>query len=460
MYAIVDIETTGGHASANGITEIAILVHDGEKVTERFETLIDPGMDIPVYIRALTGITNEMVSTAPSFDAVAAAIYELLHDKIFVAHNVNFDYSFLKFHLNKAGYQLNTRKLCTVRLGRKIIPGLPSYSLGKLCKHLNIVNLNPHRAGGDADATAIFFTMLVSHDQDGHIRQALNPRSHEQSLPPHLSRESIDNLPARPGVYYFHDQKAKVLYVGKAKNLKKRVSSHFSNNNPGRKKQEFLRHIHSITYRECGTELIAFILEAIEIKRLWPPYNWSQKRFEQAYGLYAFEDQRGYLRLAVDKFRKSSSALHTFNSIADGYSLLRRLSSEFNLCPKLCFIQRNNDLCAGIGEQSCRGACRGEEMAEAYNQRVYEALNRLKDTLPTFAIVDEGRSENEQSCILIEKGRFYGLGYIEAEQTADDLDSLKNYLQVYPGNDYIRNMIQFHAHRYPHKKRTFSDRVF
>src|SRR5882672_2110806 len=132
MYAIVDIETTGGYAAANGITEISIHLFDGEKVTTKFETLINPGQPIPNYISAMTGITDKMVAAAPSFEEVAGKIHEILQDKIFIAHNVNFDYSFVKGHLKESGYELNSKKLCTVRLSRKIFPGLPSYSLGKL----------------------------------------------------------------------------------------------------------------------------------------------------------------------------------------------------------------------------------------------------------------------------------------------------------------------------------------
>ena len=154
MYAIVDIETTGGHASANGITEIAICIHNGKKVIERYSTLVNPKREIPMYISALTGITNDMVQHAPPFEDVAHDVFHLLNNKIFVAHNVNFDHSFVRHHLLAAGYELHCNKLCTVRLRRKILPGLPSYSLGKLCRHLGIENGNRHRAAGDAEATS------------------------------------------------------------------------------------------------------------------------------------------------------------------------------------------------------------------------------------------------------------------------------------------------------------------
>src|SRR6185503_11584799 len=248
MYAIVDIETTGGHASANGITEIAICIHNGKKVVERYSTLVNPGRDIPIYISALTGITNDMVQKAPPFEDVAHDVYHLLNNNIFVAHNVIFDFSFVRHHLAAAGYELRCNKLCTVRLGRKIMPGLPSYSLGKLCRHLNINNESRHRAAGDAEATAQLFSLLLQKDTSEHIKSALKQNSKEQVLPANLPKKDVDALPQCPGVYYFRDQKGKVIYVGKAKNLKKRVCSHFTGNNPGPQRQEFLRNIHNITF--------------------------------------------------------------------------------------------------------------------------------------------------------------------------------------------------------------------
>lgn len=454
MYAIVDIETTGGHASANGITEIAICIHNGKKVIERYSTLVNPRREIPIYISALTGITNEMVQNAPPFDDVAHDIYHLLNNKIFVAHNVNFDYSFVRYHLALAGYELQCNKLCTVRLGRKIMPGLPSYSLGKLCRHLGIENESRHRAAGDAEATSILFSMLLEKDKNNHIPLALKQTSKEQVLPANLPKQDVDALPQLPGVYYFHDQKGKVIYVGKAKNLKKRVCSHFTGNNPGPQRQEFLRNIYNITFQTCGTELVAFVLEAVEIKRLWPKYNRSLKRFEHAYSLYAFEDQRGYLRLAVDKHRKMTGAIYSCNTLFEGRSILLKLIDTFGLCPKLCFIQSNTADCTGINSGSC--ACEGRESVGDYNQRVNLAIDELNKALPTFAIRDAGRNDEEHSCLLIEKGKFYGMGYISHYFNADSLDQLKNYLTPYPGNDYIRNMVDNYAVKFPDRKMVFA----
>ncbi len=459
MYAIVDIETTGGHASANGITEIAILIHNGKEVTEQFRTLINPGIPIPIYIQSLTGINDDMVRSAPRFNELAKQIYDLLHDKIFVAHNVNFDFSFLHYHLATAGFHLQSRKLCTVRLSRKIIPGLASYSLGRLCKEVGIEVLERHRAMGDAEATSKLFSMLLEKDYEGHIIKTLNPRSKEQSLPPHLPKEDMDKLPTVSGIYYFHNSKSKVIYVGKAKNIKKRVTSHFANNKPGKQKQEFLRDIHHISFQECGTELMAFILEAIEIKRLWPAYNRSLKRFEHAFGLYSFDDQNGYLRLAVDKKNKFSKPFYTFNKILDGHTLIKNLITEFNLCPKLCFVQRNNDPCISINEQICKKACEQMESPASYNERVINALSKLKSALPSFMVIDEGRSLTEKSCILMEEGRFYGMGYVSTDLKDEDIADLKKYLTPYASNDYIRNMVFNYSIRYPLKIRSTSTSI-
>ena len=455
MYAIVDIETTGGHASAHGITEIAIVLHDGEKVTRRYETLVNPQKNIPVYISALTGISNEMVARAPLFSEVATEIFGLLHNRIFVAHNVNFDYSFLKYHLSGCGYELQTKKLCTVRLSRKVFPGLVSYSRGKLCKQLQVDLANHHRAGGDAEATARVFSMILENDADGHVKQSLNRSSKEQLLPPNLSRAEFDKLPNRPGVYYFYNQKGKVVYVGKAKDLKKRVSSHFTGNNANKQRQDFMREIHAVNFQECATELMAFILEATEIKRLWPENNRALKRFEQSYGLFMYEDQRGYQRLLVDKKRKGSSPIYSFNQQFEGHILLRQLMEEFDLCPKLCFVQTNHDACIGTENKPCKGACRGDESRALYNIRVQQAVTKLKSDLPSFALLDEGRTADEQSVILMEQGHLQAMGYIAKDTPLVDLSSIKAVLQPYPSNDYVRNLVQNYASRHPERLMSF-----
>lgn len=445
MYAIVDIETTGGHASAGSITEVAIFIHDGKEIVQQYETLVNPGMPIPRYIQALTGITDEMVENAPPFETVAEEVHHLLQDKIFIAHNVNFDYSFLRHQLDLCGYKLQSKKLCTVRLSRKVFPGFPSYSLGNLCRQLKINIQNRHRATGDALATVQLFEMLMASDTQGAIEQALNGRSKDKWLPIHLPQEHVEELPSTPGVYYFHNEKGKVVYVGKARNIRKRVTSHFTGNNAGRQRQEFIRNIHSITYEKTGTELMAFILESVEIRRLWPQYNNAQKRIESKFGFYLFEDQQGYLRLAIEKRRKYSTPIYTFNMIAEGHTRLRELIREFNLCPKLCFLQTSHDACVGIADKTCKGACDKKEKPVKYNKRVMQAVEYLHAEQPSFVILDNGRMASEQSCILMEKGKFYGMGYVPRDVAVSDNEMLKDWLTQYPENEFIQNLLRTYA---------------
>jgi len=453
MYAIVDIETTGGYAANNAITEVAIVLHDGNREVRRYETLINPVITIPRYVQALTGITDNMVANAPHFEEIAHTVFEWLQDNIFVAHNVNFDYSFLKHQLKACGFDLDCKKLCTIRLSRKAFPGAPSYGLGNICNHLGIDIPNRHRAGGDADATVMLFERILREDGLTHIRAMLKGNSREQYLPVHLPAQQVESLPQLPGVYYFHDGKGKVIYVGKAKNLRHRVRSHFSNNKPGRQKQEFLRQIHSISHEVTGTELMAFLLECIEIRRLWPAYNRSLKRFEQTYGLYVFEDRNGYLRLALEKKRRQLQPVYTFSLLVEGQNLLWKLMRQWRLCPKLCFVQRGEGSCEGIAQQFCDGACEHKEAPEVYNRRVEEAVTFVISSLPSFTVLDEGRHPEEKSCILVEQGRFYGMGYIPSDSAVYDTSALKEYLTRYPENEYIRGLVYQHVERWPAKKR-------
>lgn len=450
MYAITDIETTGSYAAANGITEISIHVHDGEKVIEKFETLINPGQPIPHYIQSMTGITDRMVADAPRFEEVAERIHALLKDNIFIAHNVSFDYSFIKSHLKESGFDLNSKKLCTVRLSRKIFPGLASYSLGRLCQALGITIRDRHRAGGDTEATVKVFELLLQHDKEEHIQKSLRRNSKEAILPPNVPKEHFDRLPYTPGVYYFHNEKGKVVYVGKANNIRYRVNSHFSNNSESRQKQNFMQHVHAISYEPCGTELMACILESAEIKKRWPVFNSSQKRWEDVYGIYCFEDQNGYYRLAIDKNRKRLNPVSTFHFLADGHALIRKLTREYGLCPKLCFLQKDPGRCEGIREGYCGGACETSEPPDVYNEKVNRACESLRRQ-PSFAIVDKGLNGNDQSCILVMEGKFYGMGYIPAELDIRDAGQLKDHVTMYRENSYIRNLVNGYAARFPAK---------
>ena len=434
MYAIVDIETTGSHPDKNGITEIAIILHNGKEVEGRYETLVNPGYAIPSFITYLTGISNETVASAPPFSAVAQRIHNLLSNRIFIAHNVNFDYTFIRHHLQANGYHWLPKKLCTLKLSRKAFPRLQKYGLGHLCQVFEIPVVNRHRAGGDADATAILFEKILKEGGEKMIKDFLKKDNHEQILPANLSKENIQKLPYVPGVYYFHNAKGKIIYVGKARCLKKRVLSHFTGLNTGKKRQEFLRNIYEVTFTECPTEFTAFILESIEIKKYWPEYNFSQKRAEQFYGIYCFEDSAGFMRLAIDKKRKHIEPVASFALLADAHRTLWKLVKEFELHPALCFLQKQLYIPPGID-------------ANIYNEKVQLAVGHLQQSMGTFAIVEAPATGNRKSCVLVENGKFYGMGLLPQDNDSFDSFHLKNYLTVYPENEMIRTLVKSYAQK-------------
>ncbi len=441
MYAIVDIETTGGFAGKSKITEIAVVIHDGNKVINSYETLLNPQQIIPNYITGLTGISQNMVEGAPLFSAIAEKLYHLLKDKVFVAHNVHFDYSFIKKAFEDEGYHFSTKKLCTVRLSRQILPGHRSYSLGNLCESLDIQIENRHRAGGDAQATAILFGMLLKTNPVS-VKDALKHNSKETTLPPHLPKEEYLSLPEYPGVYYFQDAQGEVIYVGKAINIKKRITSHFSGTAKDHRNQGIRNEVHHINYELTGNELVALVLESQEIKRLWPKYNRSQKHVGTQWGIYQYEDRHGYIRFNVSKVVKGVKPLINFNSHADAFHYTMKKVREFTLCPKLSGIQKSTGACFDVKMGTCKGACEQAEEVAVYNIRVQEAIYSFYDEDRTYAIIGDGRNEDESSLILVEKGAYHGFGFCDKEAPISNLDDAKLLIDTYKPTVEIEHYIQ------------------
>lgn len=441
MYAIVDIETTGGYAGNHRITEIAIYHHNGIEITDHFYTLINPGRRIPYFITGLTGITSEMVSEAPTFEEVAEDILRLVEDRVFVAHNAHFDYSFLKKEFEQAGITWQARKLCTVRLSRKIVPGLRSYSLGSLATSLGIKIVNRHRAGGDAEATARIFSRLLQRDKDGYISKSLKRNSGETILPPNLPKDEFDRLPAKPGVYYFLNTRGQVIYVGKANNIKKRIAGHFTGDAREWGRSKIRNEVHHITYELTGSELVSLILESQEIRRLWPKYNQAQKYKVDEWGIYAYEDQGGYSRFSVNMVTRGTKPLIKFSTKGDAWNFLWEKVHEFELCPKLSGLQLGRSLCFSHQTGECRGACLGKERSANYNRRVVKAIKSFQNNSTSVAIVGKGRNTNEKSIVLVDKGKFAGYGFLSKRKKISSVRSLKKFMKNGVETSTVQNLI-------------------
>lgn len=441
MYAIVDIETTGGYAAHHRITEIAIYQHNGIEVTDIFTTLINPERDIPYYITGLTGISTEMVLNAPTFEQAAPQILHYLEGRIFVAHNAHFDYSFIKKEFEQTGIVWQPKKLCTVKLSRKIIPGLRSYSLGSLTESLGIRIQNRHRAGGDAEATAKVFSLLLNRDTESYISKALKRNSGEATLPPNLPKEEFDQLPQKPGVYYFLNEHGQVIYVGKANNIKKRIAGHFTGEAREWSRSRIRNEIHHITYELTGNELIALILESHEIRRLWPKYNQAQKYRGEEWGIYDYVDGNGYARFSVNTLVRGTRPLARFTSKGDAWNFLWEKVREFELCPKLSGLQLAKGLCFQHQTGECKGACQGIEPSHIYNERINLAVTSFRAEGDSVAIMGQGRHADEHSVVLVEKGNYLGFGFIEKNTAIQDFETARSFIKISKETPIVQNLI-------------------
>ena len=441
MYAIVDIETTGGYAGNHRITEVAILHHDGKKVTDRYRTLINPGREIPAFITALTGIDSQMVKDAPLFEEVAEELMERLNDRIFVAHNAQFDYGFLKREFEQAGFRWNSPRLCTVRLSRKIIPGLRSYSLGRLSEHLNVTISGRHRAWGDAEATARIFSILQERDTGGEIPKALKRNSGEMALPPNLSREVFDRLPHATGVYYFHDAQGKVIYVGKAIDIRKRIAGHFTGTAAEWNRSNIRTLIHDITFEITGDELVALIFEAMEIQRLWPKFNLALKGRSEVWGIFDYTDRAGFIRFSVNPVARGTQPLYTSASKGDIWNAMWEFLREHELCPRLAGLQKTDAACHSHALGECRGACAGKEKPTAYNRRAKKAMAAMTATGDSYAVIGKGRNATERSIVLVKDGRFAGFGYMDVDTSVSSFEEAEAFIKPVRENRLVSGLV-------------------
>lgn len=436
MYTIVDIETTGNGYTGMRITEISIFKHNGEKVVDEYTTLVNPECNIPPFITNLTGITNAMVSNAPKFYEIAKKVEEITKDTIFVAHNVNFDYNGIQKEFKELGFGFNRKKLCTVRLSRKLIPGLKSYSLGVLCKSRGIEIVGRHRARGDAEATTILFEQLLALDTDEKVFQSfLNPRSRQATLPPLLPKEVFDNLPETEGVYYFKNLEKDIIYVGKAINIKKRVLSHFYDK--AKKEITMCMETADITYAETGNELLALLFESAEIKTLYPKYNRAQRRSRESLAIFTYEDASGIMHLAFNTIKMVTNPIMKFYNATECRIFLEQLCKEYELCPKYCHLQTNVASCFHYQIKECKGICRGEEEIGLYNERVQKAITSLQYKTDSFLIKEKGRTKKEVAFVLVENGIYKGFGY-STDQTIEN--NPKQYLAALQGQKDNRDI--------------------
>ncbi|WP_350292051.1 exonuclease domain-containing protein [uncultured Croceitalea sp.] len=413
MYAILDIESTGGKYNEEGIMEIAIHRFDGHKVVDKFISLINPERDIQPFVVNLTGINNKMLVTAPKFHEVAKRIIEITEGAVLVAHNAQFDYRILRTEFRRLGYDFQRRSLCTVDLSKKLIPEAESHSLGKLVRSLGIAVSDRHRANGDALATLKLFKLLLNKDSSKTIITEVI-REETQGELSTKQLDMVDALPSETGVYYMHDKNGKVLFIGKSKNIKKRVNQHFTN--IGALARKLQKETKKVTFEKTGSELVALLKEHHEIKKNSPIYNDKRKRKGFSYGIYVFENKAGNLTLKPERANGQAKRLGSFNSMRATQNFLIKVSKEFELSEEL-----NGTI---------------------QNEKVLDALDKYSIDNRNVVVLDRGRELGEQSAILVKDGILNGVGFIELNYQLNNIHILESIITPMQGDAHSTYIIE------------------
>ncbi|WP_375235875.1 exonuclease domain-containing protein [Winogradskyella sp.] len=448
MYAILDIETTGGKFNEEGITEIAIYKFDGHEIVDQFISLVNPEREIQPFVVNLTGINSKMLHNAPKFYEVAKRIVEITEGCIVVAHNSSFDYRILKTEFNRLGYTFKRKTLCTVELSKELIPDQPSYSLGKLTRSLGIAISDRHRADGDAKATVKLFKMLLNKDLKKEIITQAVKTEQKSKMAANL-RTIIEKMPTETGVYYIHNETGDIIYIGKSNNIKKRITQHFTGTNSKSKKIQTL--VTAVTFEKTGSELVALLKESEEIKKNKPILNRALRKTIFTHALYQFTDHNGYINLQIDRANREELPITTFTNRQSAKSFMHNISEKYELCQKLVGLYKTNSSCFKYEVKECAGACLQEESVEDYNQKVNVLIELHRYDNKNMLIIDRGRYIDEKSVVVIENGIFKGLGFFDLNHQINNTDVLLSLITPMSNNKDNQHIIQSYVRR--NKKR-------
>ncbi len=444
IYCILDIETTGGQFNEEGITEIAIYKFDGHEIVDQFISLVNPEKPIQPFVVKLTGINNEMLKGAPKFFEIAKRIIEITNDCIFVAHNVSFDYRVLRTEFRRLGYDFNCKNLCTVELSQKLMPEQPSHSLGKLVRALGIPMADRHRATGDALATVKLFKMLLDKDVEKIILNELIKSEVEKGIAPKL-RDIMESMPSKVGVYYIYSQSGKLIYIGKSRNIRKRINQHFTGTD--KKSLKIQSAVFTVTYEETGSELIALLKESEEIKINKPILNRAQKKTMYSYGLYDEIDENGYLNLKIEKLNTNRKEITIFTTLTEAKNTLFRITAQYKLCQKLTGLYIAKKECFQYKIKECDGACIAAVSVDDYNARVQEFITKNTFENQNMIIIDKGRKISEKSAILIENGIYKGYAFFDLNYQITNPEVLRNIIIPMQNNRDVKNILQSHVRK-------------
>ncbi|MDP2823428.1 MAG: exonuclease domain-containing protein [Sulfuritalea sp.] len=417
--AFVDLETTGATATADRITEIGIVEVDENGVRE-WSCLVNPGTPISGFIERLTGISNAMVAEAPPFAKVAAEVKARLEGRLFIAHNARFDYGFLKNEFKRAGHDFRATVLCTVKLSRKLFPQHARHNLDSLIERHDLAVSSRHRALGDARLIHQFWNRVQAEIEPELLAEAVKKLTARPSLPAGLDPSAIDDLPEGVGVYLFYGENDLPLYVGKSKELKKRVLAHFAADHAAAREMNLARQVRRIECIETGGEIGALLKEAALVKALQPLHNRSLRRnddlcFWQLVEVRAGEWQPVPIPAGDLDTRLQAQLYGPFKSAREARKALTELAKEHRLCHSLLGLEKvkAGKPCFAHQLQQCKGACVGKEPVSFHSARLMAALGRHRLAPWPFAGPAWIRERHELH--LIDRWRHLGTAHSEAE---------------------------------------------
>jgi DNA polymerase-3 subunit epsilon len=401
--------------------------------------LVNPEIPIQPFVIKLTGINNEMLRSAPKFYEVAKRIIEITNDCVLVAHNTAFDYRILRTEFRRLGFDFNKQTLCTVELSQKLLPEQPSHSLGKLVRALGIPIADRHRASGDALATLKLFQLLLAKDTEKSIVKELIKKEILKGVTPKLY-SIIESVTSKTGVYYIHNEEGKIIYIGKSKNIKKRINQHFTG--VDKKSIKIQSQVFKVTFEETGSELIALLKESEEIKIHKPIFNRAQRKNLFNIALHAEEDKNGYLNLKLQKADGRKKEITSFTSMQEAKNTLFRITADYQLCQKLTGLYDSNEACFQYKIKECDGACIYEITPEVYNLRVSSFISKNTFEDQNMILKDKGRTIHERSAVLIENGIYKGYAFYDLNYQIQKIEILKNIIIPMQNNRDVRNIIQ------------------
>ena len=424
MYAILDIETTGGEYNEEGITEIAIYKYDGIRVVDQFITLIKPLREIQPFVVKLTGINSKMLSNAPMFHEVAKRIIEITKDCVLVAHNANFDYRVLKMEFSRLGFDFERQTICTVNLSKILLPNQPSFKLGNLTRSLGIPFSDQHRAYGDAKVTLKLFEILLEKDIKKNIVKKNIERLEIKIKNKHYSK-IIDSLPTKMGVYYIYNKKNEIIYIGSSKNIKKQILDHLVSNKEESKVIE--NDMYNVTYSITGGKLLTLLKEQNDIKKNKPYLNNSKKYRIFPVGI-KIEKDSNYPKLIIEQVKKNEKYITVFKNKKLAELSLAEWKDEFGICLKKTSINKSQKDCTYLILKQCNKNDTCSDSPEEYKGKIDALVKSLSYPYSNFLIVEKGRKDGENAFIYIENDKLTGYGYFDLNYQINNKSQIKNRL--------------------------------